>query len=440
MTTFDMPSLGADMDRGTVVEWLVRPGDEVKRGDIVVLVETDKGVIEVEIWEDARFEELLAPVGTVVEVGAPIARITALDREEARHRPPPEPGTAAPPAPPTPPAPPVRHLAKELGVDLAAVAGTGEGGAVTREDVRAAAEPVAPGVAGPEATGAVRISPRARRLAGDLGIDPGHIPGTGPGGVVTEADVRAAVSPEGTEEADVAQAAEPAVEAPEAKTDAGAPMRRAIAQIMARAKREIPHYYLGTGVDMSRALAWLDGRNAAAPIAGRILPAVLMLKAAALAVHEVPEMNGFWVDGAFRPSERVHPGVAVSLRSGGLVAPAIHDADRMPLEELMAALRDLVQRTRTGRLRSSEMSDPTITITNLGERGVEEVYGVIYHPQVALVGFGRVVERPWAENGLVGARPIVRVTLSADHRVSDGHRGGLYLAAVDRILQRPEEL
>lgn len=217
-------------------------------------------------------------------------------------------------------------------------------------------------------------------------------------------------------------------------------MRQAIAAAVARSNREIPHYYLSTDIDMSRATAWLQRENLTRPVADRLLPAVLLLKSVATALRQSPELNGFWVDGAFRPSASVHIGVAISLRGGGLVVPAIHDADRRSIAELMRALRDLVQRARSGALRSSEIMDPTITITNLGDQGVRTVFGVIYPPQVALVGFGRITERPWAEGGMVGVRPVVTATLAADHRASDGHRGGFFLAAVDRLLQRPEEL
>lgn len=136
----------------------------------------------------------------------------------------------------------------------------------------------------------------------------------------------------------------------------------------------------------------------------------------------------------------MHLGVAVALRDGGLVAPAIHDADTLALDQLMERLRDLVARARAGRLQRAEMTDPTITVTNLGDLGVETVFGVIYPPQVALIGFGRVLEQPRAVNGLIGVRPTVTATLSADHRASDGLRGGRLLARVDELLQKPEEL
>jgi pyruvate dehydrogenase E2 component (dihydrolipoamide acetyltransferase) len=217
-------------------------------------------------------------------------------------------------------------------------------------------------------------------------------------------------------------------------------MRKAIGALMARSKREIPHYYLRTTIDLSSAVTWLERANRERPVTQRIVLPVLLLKATALAVARVPEMNGFMVDDTFIPSEAVHVGVAVSLRTGGVIAPAIHDTDKLSLDELMAALRDLVGRARKGVLRSSEMSDPTITVTNLGDLGVDEVFGVIYPPQVALVGFGRIAQRPWVSDGMIGIRSCVTTTLSADHRVSDGHRGGLFLAEIDRLLQEPEKM
>jgi len=217
-------------------------------------------------------------------------------------------------------------------------------------------------------------------------------------------------------------------------------MRQAIGAAMARAKREIPHFYLGTTVDMTRALAWLGAENTRRPVTERLLPAVLLIKATALALREVPDLNGFWEQGRYRAAAGIHPGIAISLRGGGLVAPALHDADRQDLTALMASLRDLVARARAGGLRSSELADATVTITNLGEQGVEIGYGIIYPPQVALVSFGKIAERPMAVSGRVEARSVLAATISADHRAVDGHRGGLLLSALDRHLQQPERL
>jgi pyruvate dehydrogenase E2 component (dihydrolipoamide acetyltransferase) len=209
---------------------------------------------------------------------------------------------------------------------------------------------------------------------------------------------------------------------------------------MAGSKREIPHYYLTQTVDLRRALAWLEEANHARPPTERLLPAALFLKATALALRKSPELNGIWQQDAFLPGVGIHVGWAIALRGGGLIAPAIHDTDQRSLPELMAALRDLVQRARTGGLRSSELTDPTITVTSLGERGAETVIGVIYPPQVAIVGFGRIIERPWAVDGALAVRPVVSLSLAADHRASDGHRGGLLLAEIERLLQEPQAL
>jgi pyruvate dehydrogenase E2 component (dihydrolipoamide acetyltransferase) len=218
-------------------------------------------------------------------------------------------------------------------------------------------------------------------------------------------------------------------------------MRQTIAAAMARSKREIPHYYLAEEVEFARAAAWLAERNAGLPPAQRLLPAALLLKAVAVALRRFPEFNGFWRDGAFVAGRGVHLGVAVSLREGGLVAPALHDADRLDVAGLTRALLDLVKRTRAGALRSSELADPTITVTNLGDQGVASVFGVIYPPQVALVGFGRVAPRPWVDDdGRLVAAPLVTATLAADHRASDGHRGALLLAAIRAALQEPAAL
>jgi pyruvate dehydrogenase E2 component (dihydrolipoamide acetyltransferase) len=209
---------------------------------------------------------------------------------------------------------------------------------------------------------------------------------------------------------------------------------------MARSKREIPHYYLSHTISLKRAVTWLGEINARRPIQDRMLPAALLLRATVLALWDVPELNGFWIDGGFRPSEEIHLGTAIALRTGGLIAPAILDADDKSPDQLMIELRDLVARTRAGRLRSSELMSATVTVTSLGDRGCEAVWPVINPPQVAIVGFGVVADRPWVEDGAVVPHPTVVATLAADHRVSDGHRGGLFLSAIDHLLQEPGKL
>jgi pyruvate dehydrogenase E2 component (dihydrolipoamide acetyltransferase) len=439
MAEFRMPSLGADMDAGTIVEWLVHPGDVVHRGDIVAVVDTEKSDIEVEVFDDGVVEELLVAEGEEVPVGTPLARITSTEPSTT-----PTPPSASPNEPsPTPrePAPSpkrrtagsvhsplVRHLAEKLDVDTARVEGSGPRGSITRADVEHAAS-IDDHTRPPAEVRRVTASPRARRSAQEAGIDLSGVRGTGPGGAVVAADLQQAPAVS----ADVQDVAA-------ASADRKTLLRQSIGDLMSRSKREIPHYYLSTTIDLDAALTWLTEHNADRPVTSRVLPAALLLRAVARACEAVGSMNGHFVDGAFVPSDQVHLGVAISLRGGGLIAPALSSAEASSVDELMTRLSGLVERARAGRLRASEMIDPTITVTNLGDQGADSVFGVIYPPQVAIVGFGQVVERPWAIGGMLTVRPIVTATLAADHRVSDGRDGARFLAALNHLLQHPEDL
>ncbi|WP_101949627.1 dihydrolipoamide acetyltransferase family protein [Mycobacterium sp. 3519A] len=399
MIEFKMPALGSDMDEGTLNEWLVKPGDPVTRGQVVAVVETTKAAVEVECWHEGTVGELVVPIGETVQVGTVLATLlepgeTAQTPRKRRHK-----STKTP--------------------------------AVVEPKGEAANQP-AP-AAGPQPHPRHRrwVSPAARRLAASLHIDVEDVTGTGPQGAVTISDV------------EHAGAAATKTKAPEPKrttADRATEMRRSIAAAMSRSKREIPHYYLADEIPMDTASAWLAGRNAQRSITDRVLPAVLQLKAVALAAQRFGEFNGFWREDRFESASEVHVGVAISLRGGGLVAPAIHDVPEKNLAELMSDLSDLVARARAGSLRSSEMSDPSITVTNLGDQGVDTVFGVIYPPQVALVGFGKPAQRVRAVDGGIRIVTTVQSTLAADHRASDGHRGALFLAAVNELLQQPELL
>ena len=374
MIEFKLPSLGSDMDEGTLVAWHVAPGQAVKKGDVIAVVDTTKAAIDVECWHDGVVDRLVTQIGEKIPVGTVMALLRAPGEAVAT---PAAPQGSAPGRQRATPA--ARQRAVDLGVDLASIVGTGEAGAITRDDVEQAATPKPVPAPAPKAAPAPTMADRA------------------------------------------------------------AEMRKSIAAAMSRSKREIPHYYLSETVPMRRALDWLRHANAERPVTARLLPAVLLLKAVALTVRDFPEMNGLFVDGVFRPASAAHIGVAISLRQGGLVAPALHDVGSKSLDELMRELADLVKRCRAGSLRSSEMSDATITVTNLGDEGVESVFGVIYPPQVALVGFGRVADRPWIDDGAVVTMPVLCATLAADHRVSDGHRGAMFLARLRDRLQAPDE-
>lgn len=414
MAQFLMPHLGADMTEGKLLLWRKKPGDRITRGEIIADVETDKADIEVEVFTSGIIEKFLVEPGTRVPVGTPLA-IIRTDGEPATA---PEPQAPVPsvPAPTPAPVPPV-----------------------------VAPEPAAPLQQGRR----LHISPVARKLAAELGIDPATVVPTGPGGRITREDIErsakakaaAAPPPPRLVPVPVVPFVPSSPSPPSAASDRQARMRQTIAAAMARSKREVPHYYLSTAINMKHALDWLAQENLKRSVEDRLLYGVLLVKAVALALREIPELNAVWESGKPVIKPEIHVGVAISFRSGGLIAPALHNTDNKSLTQLMKDFRDLVQRTRAGTLRSSELSDPTITVTSLGEQGVEGVFGIIYPPQVALVGFGRIEQRPWVIDGQgLAVRPVIMATLSGDHRVTDGHRGALFLNAVERWLQQPEKL
>jgi pyruvate dehydrogenase E2 component (dihydrolipoamide acetyltransferase) len=371
-----MPALGADMTEGTLVEWRVRSGSAVKRGDVVVLVETAKGIIDVEAFHDGTVERLLVEPGAQVPVGTPLALFS---------------GDAAP----------VPAAQADMPPDMPPI--------------------VAPA---PKRT---RISPAARQRAEAAGIPVERLQGTGPDGVISLADVEKA-------EATAVRTA------PTVNADPHAAMRSAIGAAMTRSKREIPHYYLAQTIDFSASLVWLEQFNRDQPVEARLLYAVLLIKALARAASEIQGFAGFYRDGAFQPAQTIHVGLAISQRGGGLVAPALLDAATKSLPQLMSELKDLVTRARSGHLRSSELALPVITLTSISDEAVDAVYPIIFPDQVAIVGAGQIAERPWVHNGRIVSRRLLTLTLAADHRVTDGRAGARFLSRVATLLAAPEEL
>ena len=445
-TMFTMPSLGADMTEGRITEWLVQPGDHVERGQIVVIVETDKSDIEVEVFEPADVAELLVEAGDLVPVGTPIAVFEPVDSQRAtKHTVAPRdeeleahdaPSQARTPSPtptssPTPiptqhtsgaaahvTSPMIRHLVHELHVDPHKVQGSGPGGRVHRSDVEAAAA----------ASRRPKISPRARRLMIQCGIDPATFDASS---YVTGDDVLARAGDH--------RRAAPAVSEQPSKADR---MRAHIAELMTRSWAEIPHFHLAKRIDLGALTERLAEANEARPLTDRVVPGALLLCAAARVAAAVPACNGWWVDGRFRPADDVRLGVVLSLRSGGILVPTIDRADELTPFEMMERLSELVQRARQGRLRASDMGEATITVTNLGDLGADSVAGVIHPPQVALVGYGAVHDELSIIDAMPAIRPVVHASLAGDHRAIDGLTGSRYLAQLQSQLAGPllEEL
>ncbi len=390
---YRLPSLGADMESATVTEWLKKPGERFTHGEPIVTVETTKGLIDVEAYEDGQIDDLVVAPGTKVAVGAVLAHLIVAD--------------SAPPAAP----------------EASATAGSSA----------TAASSASPAVTAPPspATGHPRLSPAARRRAEELGLSAASLEQAGSASILHVADVErlAAAAP--------SSATAPP---PPEPIDPRAAMRGAIGAAMARAKREIPHYYLGLDVDYGAARDWLARTNARVPVQERLIDAVLITKAVALAAARIDGFNGAFRDGRFEPARAVHAGVAIALRGGGLVAPALLDADRKDLPALMRDFSALVMRVRAGRMRSGEFSAATITVTSLGADGADVLYPIINPPQVAIVGAGAIREQPAVRDGQIAIRPILTLALAADHRVTDGRAGSRFLRAIADLLQRPDGL
>ncbi len=376
------------MESGTLVEWLVEPGTLIRNGDVIATVETQKGLFEIEAFEDGILGEPLVQEGEEVPVGTVLAVIDAGKGAEAQ----------------------------------------------TTKPVAAQAEATEERPPSEVFQERILASPAARRRAVELGVDLNAILGTGPDNVIQINDVEQAAKQRGVTKDKDETSVQPS------SVDADAGMRKAIAAAMSVSNREIPHYYLESDMDMTTPLEWLEAENARKSIRERILPAALLLKAVALALRDVPQLNGYWVNDQLQMQSGIHIGFALALRSGGLLTPALHDVDTKPLAELMQTVGDVIERARNGRLRGSEMTDATVTVTNLGDRGVKTVLGVIYPPQVALIGFGRIAERPVVDQGKVVVRRCLTATLAGDHRATDGHTGALFLDALNRHLQKPEAL
>jgi pyruvate dehydrogenase E2 component (dihydrolipoamide acetyltransferase) len=394
MIEFLMPSLGADMEDGTLIEWKKKTGDAVKRGDIIAEVETQKGLIEIEVFEEGIIAELLVKEGTKVPVGTVMA------------------------------------LINPIGVSLE-----------TKKEKTIELQPIEEKTIEPISIEKVeeihiKASPLAKKIAEDHHIALLKIKGNGPDGAITKEDVERFIAQRETIKKGALGNVSVEIEKTEIPTDA---IRSAIAAAMSKSNREIPHYYLEKKIDLTKALTWLQEINTERKVQSRLLPVILFIKATAKTLEEFPDLNAIW-DNGLQHKKDINIGFVVALRNGGIMVPAIHKTNLKSVDEIMEVLNDMIPRARELKLRSSELSDSTITLTSIGEGGADSVFGVIYPPQVAIIGFGRVSERPFAENGMLGIRSLVNVTLAGDHRATDGLLGSRFLNSLDKNLQKPELL
>ncbi len=390
MIDFLMPSLGADMEAGTLVEWRKRPGDSVKRGDIIADVETQKGLIEIEVFDEGIIGELLIKEGTKVPVGTVMATIN--------------PSTSI-------------LETKETTTQKTVIAIQPTEEKIIKKAVTEQFEKKQ-----------IKASPLAKRIAAENNIDLSQLQGTGEGGAITKEDIENAI----TQKEKITKPEEKMSLQLEA-------IRLAVAAAVSKSNKEIPHYYLEKKIDMTKALTWLRESNSKRPIQKRLLPAALIIKATAKSLVDFPNLNAIW-DNGVQPKKEINIGFVVSLRSGGVIVPTIRNADLKSIDEIMEALNDIIPRARAMKLRSSDLTDSTITITSLGEGGADTVFGVIYPPQVAIVGFGGSSQQAVVDNGMLGIRSVFTATLAGDHRVTDGLTGSDFLSTLNNYLQNPESL
>lgn len=363
-----MPSLGADMDEGKLIEWKIKIGDKIKKNQVIASVETTKSVVDVESFREGEVISIIAKVGDVIQVGKPIAVLDILgdeilDKKES-----------------------VQKILKEEGPRY-------------------------------------KISPAAKKLAEANHVDLRELKGSGVSGEITLKDVEEKIQPKSE------------------KGFSGINLRAAIAAVMARSKREIPHYYLKKRVNLDILMNWLDETNKKLNPEERILMPALLMHVVTASLKKFPEMNGYYKDDLFQASSSVHLGIAFSIKGGGVMVPAVLDADKMSAADLNQAVQRLSLKVKEGGLTSRELSEGTFTITNVGDLGSDEVFGIIFPPQVAIVGIGHIRKEAIVDQQQqVRAGFVVDITLSADHRVSDGLLGARFLNEIEKRLNNPLSL
>jgi pyruvate dehydrogenase E2 component (dihydrolipoamide acetyltransferase) len=431
MAEVTMPRLSDTMEEGTIATWLKKPGEQVTKGEVIAQVETDKATMDLTAFEAGTLQEILAPEGSTVAIGKPVARIGSGAAAAPSRR------QAAPPA------------AEETGSDTPATPETRENVAEVPEpspSAEASAATSPPDVvreerlSGEAANGKVRASPMARHIADEHGIDLTEISGSGPQGRVVRADVEAALSGPRPASEEAREASPPPAAPPSADGDERVPlsqMRRTIARRLAESKRTVPHFYLTTVVDATELGALRKQINDQVADAGfKVSFNDLIVRGAALAIRKVPELNVSFADDALVRHAHVNVGIAVATERG-LIVPVVRDADQKSVGVIAREAHDLAERANAGKLQPSEYAGGTFSVSNLGMFGVEHFEAVINPPEAAILAVGTISREPAEHDGEIALRDRVRLTLSVDHRALDGAAGARYLQALKALLEKP---
>jgi pyruvate dehydrogenase E2 component (dihydrolipoamide acetyltransferase) len=428
-----MPKMGDAMEEGTLVKWLKSEGDEVSEGDPIAEIETDKVTLELEAEDSGTLAQLIADEGQDIPVGEAIAFIAG-EGEDVPER---AAGGGA-------------EEAEEEG-------GEGEAQAQTATETEAPeeeGEEEAPAQADGRTDGHFRASPIVRRLAQENNLDLSRIEGSGPAGRIIERDVRAAMesgtaqktdgkaeveAPEREAAPQVAAAPEP-TRAPGTELVEPSRMRRVIGERMTQSKQQVPHYYATVEVEMDDLLALRKQLNEQLEEQGiKLSINDFVMKAVALALKDFPNLNALWTSEGIELHQQVDLAMAVALEEG-LITPVIRDAANKTLSAISAASKDLAKRAREGALKPEEYQGGTVTVSNMGMFGVESFAAIINPPQAAIVAVSSIMQRAMFKDDEVVPVSIMKLTLSADHRISNGAEGAQYLAEVKRLLEHPMTL
>jgi pyruvate dehydrogenase E2 component (dihydrolipoamide acetyltransferase) len=409
-TEITMPKMGFDMEAGTLLRWLKTEGDPVKQGEVIAEIETDKATVEIESFATGVVQRVLVKEGEEVPVGTTIALVG-------------EPGEG----PPSPPSPVEKE---EAAPEAKPTAPAAEAPPVAEKEVEAGAEE------------RIKASPVARRLAAEAGIDLASLTGTGPGGRIIKDDVEQFLArrerPAAISTPAPARPAPPVQPVPAAgERQALSRMRQTIASRMTQSKTTAPHFYVTTEIDMGEAMAFRQEINATVTEdVEKVSVNDLIVRAVALALHKFPRLNASYQGDVIQVYPEINIGVAVALDEG-LITPVVHQVDQKSLVELARAAKGVIERARSGKLRSDDLTGGTFTVSNLGMFDVDDFIAIINPPEAAIVAAGSVREVPVIENGEVKSAQRMKLTVSADHRVTDGAEAARFLQEVKRLLQSP---
>ncbi len=417
-TNVVMPQMGYDMREGTVVRWYKQEGETVDRGEVIADIETDKATVEFEAYTGGVIGRIVAQEGVAVPVGNLIAIITEPGEDVPEAAAAPAASAPAPAAAPAAPAAPAPAPAPEP----------------------APATTPAPA----SSDGQVRASPIARRLARERGIDLSAVTGTGPNGRITERDIES-YQPGAAEPA---PAAAPAPAPAPAAAPAAAPddsrielsrMRQTIARVTSDSKANAPHFYVTAEIDMGKAMAMRRDVNDASDPENRVSVNDLMVKACAIALGNHPKFNSFFRGDYLEVHGAMNIGIAIALDTG-LILPGVSNCESKSLVQIAAATKDLISRANSGTLRNEEYSSTTFSISNMGMFDVESFTAIIYPPHAAILAVGSVKQVPVVRDGELTVGTMMKATLSTDHRVADGAEAAQFLMDIKRVLENPVSL